>query len=50
VEIGKDPAVRTRLQTQGRVSMKSPKALTDQIAAELALNADIIKKANISID
>jgi tripartite-type tricarboxylate transporter receptor subunit TctC len=50
VEIGKDPAIRTRLQTQGRVSMKSPKALTDQIAAELALNADIIKKANISID
>jgi tripartite-type tricarboxylate transporter receptor subunit TctC len=50
VEIGKDPAVRTRLQTQGRVSMKSPKALTDQIAAELALNADIIKKAHISID
>jgi tripartite-type tricarboxylate transporter receptor subunit TctC len=49
-EIVKDPAVRMRLQTQGRVSIKSPKALRDQINAELALNADIIKKANISID
>ena len=33
-EIGKDPAIRARLQTQGRVSMKSPKALTDQAAAD----------------
>jgi tripartite-type tricarboxylate transporter receptor subunit TctC len=49
-ELGKDPAIRARLQTQGRVTLKSPKAFLDQINAELAQNADIIKKANISID
>lgn len=49
-ELGKDPAIRTRLHAQGRVSLKSPQAFLDQINAELAQNADVIKKANISID
>jgi tripartite-type tricarboxylate transporter receptor subunit TctC len=50
VEIMKDPAVRNRLHAQGRISLKSPQAIASQIDAELALNADIIKKANIRID
>lgn len=50
VEITKDPVVRNRLHAQGRISIKSPQAISSQIDAELALNADIIKKANIRID
>ncbi len=50
LEITKDPAIRQRLQTQGRISIKSPQAISNQIDAELALNAEIIRKANIRID
>lgn len=49
-EITKDPAVRSRLQLQGRIAITSPQAIARQIDAELALNADIIKKANIRVD
>jgi tripartite-type tricarboxylate transporter receptor subunit TctC len=50
VEMGADPIAKTRLQAHGRMSFKTPAQLTEQIAAELALNADIVKKANITAE
>lgn len=45
-----DPAVRAQLQRQGNIRMLGPKPFTEQIDAETARYAEIIRKSEIKLD
>ena len=46
----KDPEIKARLEQQGNIRMLDPKAFEAQIQSETAQYADIIRKANITLD
>jgi tripartite-type tricarboxylate transporter receptor subunit TctC len=50
VEAAKDPAVRTRLETQGTVLTMSPAAFAQKIQKETKELADVVAKANIKAE
>lgn len=45
-----DPAAREQLERQGRITTTTPEAFVNQIAAELKVNARVIRQADIRID
>lgn len=45
-----DPLARDQLQQQGRITTNSPEAFAKQIAAELKINAGVIRQADIRVD
>jgi tripartite-type tricarboxylate transporter receptor subunit TctC len=47
IEIGKDPAVRTRLEPLGMITIQTPDQFAAHIKTETNLLADVIKRSNI---
>ena len=50
IEIGKDPAVRTRLEPLGMITIQTPEQFAAHIKTETNLLADVIKRSNIKAE
>ena len=48
--IGKDPAVRTRLEPLGMITIQTPEQFAAHIKTETNLLADVIKRSNIKAE
>jgi tripartite-type tricarboxylate transporter receptor subunit TctC len=50
IEVGKDPAVRARLEPLGVITIQTPEQFAAHIKTETNLLADVIKRSNIKAE